>query len=129
MEKNSRQARPRSIPELDNEGSDGFTCTHASVYEFQNQMEDDLPYPGVPTVAEHRQIRLVPTRMRAQSLASLSGSGIWHCCELWCRSQTHLDLALLWLWHRPAAVAPIRPLAWELPYPAGAALKKKKKKR
>ena len=28
-----------------------------------------------------------------------------------------------WLWHRPAAAAPIRPLAWELPYAAG---KKKK---
>ena len=26
---------------------------------------------------------------------------------------------LLWLWHRPAAVALIRPLAWELPYPVG----------
>ena len=25
-----------------------------------------------------------------------------------------LDLALLWLWHRLGAVAPIRPLAWEL---------------
>ena len=35
----------------------------------------------------------------------------------------------LWLWHRPAAVARIRPLAWQLPYSAGAALKKKKKKR
>ena len=34
------------------------------------------------------------------------------------------DLALLWLWHRPEAVAPIRPLAWEPPYVAGAALKK-----
>ena len=41
-----------------------------------------------------------------------------------CRS----DLAFLWLWCRPAAAAPIRPLAWELPYAAGAALKKKKKK-
>ena len=43
------------------------------------------------------------------------------------------DPALLWLWHRPAAAAPIRPLAWETPYAAGAALKrqkpKKKKKR
>ena len=38
-----------------------------------------------------------------------------------------LDLAWLWLWHRPTAAAPIRPLAWELPYAAGAALKKKKK--
>ena len=32
-------------------------------------------------------------------------------------------LALLWLWHRPAAVAPIQPLAWELPYAMGEALK------
>ena len=33
------------------------------------------------------------------------------------------DPALLWLWGRPAAVAPIRPLAWEPPYAAGVALK------
>ena len=39
------------------------------------------------------------------------------------------DLALLWLWCRPAAVAPVRPLAWELPYARGAALKRKKKKK
>ena len=40
-----------------------------------------------------------------------------------------LDLAWLWLWlwRRPAAVAPIRPLAWEPPYAVGAALKKKTK--
>ena len=38
------------------------------------------------------------------------------------------DLALLWLWCRPAAVAPVRPLAWELPYAMDATLKKKKKK-
>ena len=38
------------------------------------------------------------------------------------------DLALLWLWHRLAAVAPIGPLAWEPPYAARAALKKKGKK-
>ena len=37
------------------------------------------------------------------------------------------DLALLWLWHRLAAVAPIGPLAWEPPYAARAALKKKEK--
>ena len=35
-----------------------------------------------------------------------------------------LDLVLLWLWCRPAATAPIQPLAWELPYAAGVALKK-----
>ena len=38
-----------------------------------------------------------------------------------------LDLALLWLWRRPAAAAPYRPLAWDLPYATGEALKKKKK--
>ena len=31
------------------------------------------------------------------------------------------DPTLLWLWRRPAARAPIRPLAWEPPYAAGAA--------
>ena len=38
------------------------------------------------------------------------------------------DLSLLWLWHRPAATAPIRPRAWEPPYAAGAALKGQKTK-
>ena len=33
-----------------------------------------------------------------------------------------------WLWHRPAAVAPIRPLTWEPPYATEAALKKQKQK-
>ena len=39
-----------------------------------------------------------------------------------------LDTVLLWLWWRPAAAAPIRPLAWELPYASGAALKRQKEK-
>ena len=33
---------------------------------------------------------------------------------------------LLWLWWRPAAATLIQPLAWEPPYAAGAALKRKK---
>ena len=33
------------------------------------------------------------------------------------------------LWSRPAAVAQIRALAWELSYVAGVALKRKKKKK
>ena len=37
------------------------------------------------------------------------------------------DLAWLWLWRRPAATAPIIPLAWEPPYAVGAALEKGKK--
>jgi len=47
--------------------------------------------------------------------------GIGHRCSL--------DLALLWLWHRLAATAPVTPLAWEHPNDAGAALKGKKKKK
>ena len=39
-----------------------------------------------------------------------------------------LDLALLWLWCGLAAVALIQPLAWELSYAIGAALKKKKER-
>ena len=55
-------------------------------------------------------------RMQVWSLALLSGLRILHCCELWCRL---------------AAAALIWPLAWELPYATGAALKRpgKKKKR
>ena len=38
------------------------------------------------------------------------------------------DPPLLWLWHRPAAVAPAGPLAWEPLYAISVALKRKKKK-
>ena len=38
-----------------------------------------------------------------------------------------LDPESLWLWYGPAAVAPIRPLAWEFPYAAGVGLKSKEK--
>ena len=44
------------------------------------------------------------------------------------RRSPGLDPGLLWLWLRLAAVAPIGPLAWELPYAMGAALKIKKAK-
>ena len=39
------------------------------------------------------------------------------------------DPALLWLWRRLAATAPIHSLAWEPPYAADAALKRRKKKK
>ena len=48
-------------------------------------------------------------------------------CGVGCRQG--LDPALLWLWHKPAATAPIRPLAWDVPYAASAALKSKERKR
>ena len=36
---------------------------------------------------------------------------------------------MLWLWHRPVATALIRPLPWEPPYEAAAALEKTKKEK
>ena len=39
------------------------------------------------------------------------------------------DPALLWLWCRPAATAPIRPLAWEPPYAVGEALEMAKRQK
>ena len=38
---------------------------------------------------------------------------------------------MLWLWHRlaAAALAPIRPLAWEHTYATGAALKRQRERR
>ena len=39
------------------------------------------------------------------------------------------DMALLWLWSRPAATAPAGPLAWEPPYAAGVVLKIQKDKK
>ena len=45
-------------------------------------------------------------------------------CGVGCRPSW--DPALLWLWCKLAAVAPIQPLAWELPYAVGAALKRPK---
>ena len=40
-----------------------------------------------------------------------------------------LDPELLWLWCRPTATGPIRPLAWEPSYAAGAALEKAKRQK
>ena len=45
--------------------------------------------------------------------------GVGHRCDL--------DPELLWLWRRPVAIAPIRPLAWEPPYASGVAPEKENK--
>ena len=49
--------------------------------------------------------------------------GIGHRCDL--------DTAWLWLclWQRLAVAGPIQPLAWELPYATGVAVKRPKKKK
>ena len=39
------------------------------------------------------------------------------------------DPMMLWLWCRPVAAVPIRPLAWEPPYATNAALKKKQERK
>ena len=57
----------------------------------------------------------------------LSGLMVWRCHELCSVGRRHgLDLALLWLWHRPAATAPFLLLAWEPTYATGVALKRQK---
>jgi len=68
-------------------------------------------------------------RLQVPSLASLSGLriGIAVSCGVGCRHSS--DPTLLWLWCRPAAINPIRPLAWEPPYTAGAALEKAKRQK
>ena len=62
---------------------------------------------GVPIVVQWKQIRLGTVRLRVLSLASLSGLRIRRCCELWCGVvlRYYSDLVLLWLWHRPEAIA------------------------
>ena len=43
--------------------------------------------PRVPVMAQWKQIQLGTMRLHVQSLPSISRLRIWHCCELWCRSQ------------------------------------------
>ena len=66
--------------------------------------------------------------MWIQSLASLSGLRIWHYCKLQFKSQMWLRsgvaLAVAWA----IATAPIQPLAWEFPYAADVAIRRKQRK-
>ena len=68
----------------------------------------------------HEDAGFIPGLVSRRSGIAVS-SGLGHRCSL--------DPALLWLWCRLEAVALIQPLAWELPYAAGAALKKKERKK
>ena len=54
----------------------------------------------------------------------VKGSSITVSCSIVHRRGS--DLALVWLWHRPASAALIRPLVWEPPHAAGVALISKK---
>ena len=61
-------------------------------------------------------------RTQVQALASLSGLRIRSCHELRCRSQTRLGSGFA-----VAQAGSYSSLAWETPYDAGSALKKKKR--
>ena len=76
-------------------------------------------------MAQWKWIWLVSMRMQAQSLALLICSFV--SSGIGCRHT--LNLALLWLWHRPMAIALIQPLAWEFPYPVGVALKRQQQQK
>ena len=80
-------------------------------------------------MVQWKRIQLVTVRLRVRSLALLSGLKIRCCCELWCRSQRQLGshIAVAVAVARSAAVGSIPPLAWELPYVAGVAIKSKNK--
>ena len=67
-------------------------------------------------------------RPRVRSLALLSGSRIQRCSELWCRLQTRLGSGTAEALAQASSNSSNRPLAWEPPHAAGAALKKTKKK-
>ena len=77
----------------------------------------------VPIVAQQKQIRLISMRMQVQNLALLKASGV---AQSYSVGHTCIsDLASLRLWRKPAATAPIEPLAWELSYATPVALKKR----
>ena len=79
-------------------------------------------------MAQQKRIRLGTMRLPVRSPALLSGLRIQCAVSCGLGYRCGSDLALLWLWCRLAAVAPIRPLAWELPYAASASLKNKTNK-
>ena len=80
-------------------------------------------------MVQRKQTQLVSMRTWVPSLASLGGLRIWGCQDLqFGGHRRSSDLALLWLWRRLTAVAPIQPLVWELSYAAGTTLKKRRKK-
>ena len=78
---------------------------------------------GVPVVAQwltnptrnHEVTGSVPTLAQWVNDPALVAVS----CGVGCRRGS--DPALLWLWRRPVATAPIQPLAWETPYAAGVA--------
>ena len=103
-----------------------------SRYLHGGPFRGELALPGkragveFPSWLSGLRTRLVSVRVRVRSLALLSGgSSVAMSCSVGHRHG--LDPELLWLWCRQAAVVLIRPLARELPYASGIALKTKQK--
>ena len=113
---------------LGNGPSQNFKCS--SIVSSQNvkkkkkKKKEKKEFPLYPLWLSRLQTQPVSMKMWVRFLASLCVIAV--SCGTRCRRG--LDLALLWLWCRPATAAPIQHLAWELPYAAGAALKRQRKK-
>ena len=67
-------------------------------------------------ISTHKDVGSIPGLAQC-----VKGSGIAASCGV--GHTPGLDLTLLWLCRRLAAAALIRPLAWEIPYAVGMALK------
>ena len=83
-------------------------------------------YGGVPCVAERVKDLMLSLRMWVQSLALFSGLRIWRCHKLWHRLQMLLRSSVAMAVAQSGATAQIQPLACELPYATGVAVKRKK---
>ena len=88
-------------------------------------LDKKCQHSGVP-IMDQKLTNLTSIHEDAGSIPGLSQWVVAKSCGVVCRHSS--DLALLWLWCRPAAVAPIGSLAWEPPCATCMALKSKERK-